>query len=105
VNYEETVERTVNFGLLIKAANNRDRLFALNVINDEKNESSVKNAEKTLHAAVATAAAADVRVLPLTRYDSDVATGISNVIKEQKLPIWFSHCSPTKVLRLRSFTI
>jgi hypothetical protein len=57
----------------------------LNVINDEKNESSVKNAEKTLHAAVATAAAADVRVLPLTRYDSDVATGISNVIKEQKI--------------------
>ncbi|WP_342086513.1 cation:proton antiporter [Dyadobacter sp. OTU695] len=85
VNYEETVERTVNFGLLIKAANNRNRLFALNVINDEKNESSVRNAEKTLHAAVATAAAADVQIQPLTRYDSDVATGISNVIKEQKI--------------------
>jgi Kef-type K+ transport system membrane component KefB len=85
VNYEETVEKSVNLGLLIKAAHNRDRLFALNVINDEKNESSVKNAEKTLHAAVTTAAAADVQVRPLTRYDSDVATGISNVIKEQKI--------------------
>ncbi|KQS32928.1 cation:proton antiporter [Dyadobacter sp. Leaf189] len=85
VNYEDTVEKMVNLSLLIKASHNRDRLFALNIINDEKNESSVKNAEKTLHTAVTTAAAADVRIQPLTRYDSDVASGISNVIKEQKI--------------------
>jgi len=85
VNYEETVEKIVNLGLLIKAANNEDRLFAINVINDEKNESSVKNAEKTLHIAVDTGAAADVKIQPLTRYDNDVASGISNVIKEQKI--------------------
>lgn len=85
VNYEETVEKIVNLSLLIKAEHNEDRLFALNVINDEKNESSVKNAEKTLHMAVDTAAAADVKIQPLTRYDHDVASGISNVIKEQKI--------------------
>lgn len=85
VNYEDTVEKTVNLGLLIKAAHNKNRLFALNIINDEKNESSVKNAEKTLHAAVTMAAAADVQIQPLSRYDSDVSTGISNVIKEQKI--------------------
>ncbi|SDG18288.1 Kef-type K+ transport system, membrane component KefB [Dyadobacter soli] len=98
VNYEETVETTVNLGLLTKAANNRDRLFALNVINDEKNESSVKNAEKTLHLAVTTAAAADVKVLPLTRYDSDVASGISNVIKEQKITDLILALQPDKGL-------
>ncbi|QRR00722.1 cation:proton antiporter [Dyadobacter sandarakinus] len=85
VNYEEIVEKIVNLGLLIKASHNDDRLFALNVINDEKNESSVKNAEKTLHIAVDTGAAADVKIQPLTRYDNDVATGISHVIKEQKI--------------------
>lgn len=85
VNYEDTVEKMVNLSLLIKASHNRDRLFALNIINDEKNESSVRNAEKTLHAAVVTAAAADVRMNPLTRYDIDVATGISHVIKEQRI--------------------
>ncbi|MDR6805011.1 Kef-type K+ transport system membrane component KefB [Dyadobacter sp. BE34] len=85
VNYEDAVEKSVNLGLLIKAGHNKDRLFALNVINDEKNESSVRNAEKTLHTAVTLAAAADVQIRPLTRYDSDVATGISNVIKEQKI--------------------
>ncbi|MCE7062317.1 cation:proton antiporter [Dyadobacter sp. CY343] len=85
INYEENVEKVVNLSLLIKASHNKDRLFALNVINDEKNESSVKNAEKTLHMAVTTAAAADVQIRPLTRYDSDVATGINNVIKEQRV--------------------
>ncbi|TLV03473.1 cation:proton antiporter [Dyadobacter luticola] len=98
VNYEETVEKTVNLGLLIKAANNKDRLFALNVINNEKNESSVKNAEKTLHEAVTTGAAADVRIQPLTRYDSDVSTGISNVIKEQKITDLILALQPDKGL-------
>lgn len=98
VNYEETVETTVNLGLLTRAANNRNRMFALNVINDEKNESSVKNAEKTLHVAVTTAAAADVQIQPLTRYDSDVATGISNVIKEQKITDLILALQPDKGL-------
>ena len=85
VNYEQTVEKLVNLSLLIKANHNEDRLIALNIINDEKNESSVKNAKKTLHIAVDTGASADVKIQPLTRYDNDVATGISNVIKEQNI--------------------
>lgn len=85
VNYDQTVEKLVNLSLLVKAKHNEDRLWALNVVNDEKNESSVKNAKKNLSIAVDTAAAADVKVLPLTRYDNDVATGISNVIKEQNI--------------------
>lgn len=98
LNYEETVEKSVNLGLLIKATHNRNRLFALNVINDEKNESSVRNAEKTLHAAVTMAAAADIRIQPLTRYDSDAATGISNVIKEQRITDLILALQPDKGL-------
>ncbi|WP_353718373.1 cation:proton antiporter [Dyadobacter sp. 676] len=85
VNYEDTVEKLVNLGLMIKAGHNDDRLFALNVVNDDKNESSVKNAEKTLHIATDTAAAADVTIRQVTRYDQDVSSGISNVIKEQRI--------------------
>ncbi len=85
VNHEETVERMVNLSLLLKAKSNDDRVFALNVINEDKNESSVKNAEKILHQATDTAAAADVQLQPLTRYDNDVITGIGNVVKEQKI--------------------
>lgn len=85
INYEATVERMVNLGILIKAHSNTDNVRALNVINEDKNESSVKNAEKILHHATVTAAAADVTVQPLKRYDNDVINGVNNVIKEQKI--------------------
>lgn len=85
VNHSETVEKMVNLSLIIKAKTNTDRIFALNVINEEKQESSVKNAEKILHNAVHIASAADVSLSPLTRYDNDVINGINNVIKEKKV--------------------
>lgn len=85
INHEETVERMVNLGILIKAHSNTEDLFALNVINEDKNESSVKNAEKLLHQAADTAAAADVKLQALKRYDNDVINGVNNVIKEQDI--------------------
>ncbi|UWX61043.1 cation:proton antiporter [Chryseobacterium oranimense] len=85
INYEETVERMVNLGILIKAHDNTENLFALNVINEDKNESSVKNAEKLLHQATDAAAAADVKMQALKRYDNDVINGVKNVIKEQNI--------------------
>ncbi|OVE55914.1 cation:proton antiporter [Chryseobacterium mucoviscidosis] len=85
LNYEATVERMVNLGILIKAHSNTENIFALNVINEDKNESSVKNAEKLLHSATDTAAAADVKLQPLKRYDNDVINGVNNVIKEQNI--------------------
>ncbi|MGE4513805.1 MAG: cation:proton antiporter, partial [Chryseobacterium sp.] len=85
LNYEETVERMVNLVIMIKAQSNTEDLFALNVINEDKNESSVKNAEKLLHQATDTAAAADVKMQALKRYDNDVVNGINNVIKEQNI--------------------
>jgi len=75
----------VNLGILIKAHSNTENLFALNVINEEKNESSEKNADKLLHQATDTAAAADVKIQPLKRYDNDVIIGVNNVIKEQNI--------------------
>ncbi|MEI7488662.1 MAG: cation:proton antiporter [Chryseobacterium sp.] len=85
INHEETVERMVNLGILVKAHSNTEDLFALNVINEDKNESSVKNAEKLLHQAVDAAAAADVKLQSLKRYDNDVINGVNNVIKEQNI--------------------
>lgn len=84
VNHEETVEKMVNLGLIIKTSSNKE-LYAVNVINEEANESSVKNAEKILDAAVKGASAADVKLNPITRHDNDTAGGISNVIKEKEI--------------------
>ena len=85
INYEDTVEKMVNLGVMIKTDGNEKRLLALNVINEDKNDSSIKNAEKILDEAVDLAAAADVTLHPVTRYDNDVIEGINNVIKEQKI--------------------
>jgi len=85
LNYEDTVDKMVNLGLIIKTQSNKDKLFALNVINEDKSESSSKNAEKLLGAAVNMAAAADVKLNPITRHDNDVVAGINNVVKEQNI--------------------
>ncbi|AWK06666.1 sodium:proton antiporter [Flavobacterium crocinum] len=84
VNHEETLEKMVNLGLLVKTATNKE-LYAVNVINEDANESSVKNAEKILDTAVKAASAADVVLHPITRHDNDTAGGISNVIKEKEI--------------------
>lgn len=85
VNHGNTVEKMVNLGLLIKSKSNKDKIFALNIINEEKSESSSKNAEKLLGAAVNMGAAADVKINPITRYDNDVIAGVNNVVKEQNI--------------------
>ncbi|MDO5615340.1 MAG: cation:proton antiporter, partial [Cruoricaptor ignavus] len=85
INYADTVEPMTNLALLTKSKNNKDNLFALNIINEEKNESSEKHAEKLLHKAEEISAAADLQLNTLMRYDSDVINGINNEIKEHKI--------------------
>lgn len=85
IKYQSMVDVMVNLSLLLKAKTNTENLFALNVVNEEKNESSVKNAEKVLKEAEDAAAAADVKLQSIMRYDYDVISGINNVIKEKKI--------------------
>ncbi|MCI9845455.1 cation:proton antiporter [Flavobacterium pectinovorum] len=85
LNHENTVEKLVNLGLLIKTQTNKEGLFALNIINEDKSESSSKNAEKLLGVSVNIASGADVKLNPITRYDNDVVSGINNVVKEQNI--------------------
>lgn len=85
LNMPETVEYMVNLAVIVKSKANKDNVYALNVINEERNESSVRNAEKIIQEAVSVGAAADVAVGGLTRYDQDVIDGVNNVIKEKKV--------------------
>lgn len=85
VNHEDTVGKMVNLSLLVRTQNDSHKLFALNVINEDKSESSSKNAEKLLSTAVNLAAGADVTLNPITRYDNNVVAGINNVVKEQNI--------------------
>lgn len=85
INNEEITMKMVNLGLLIKKKHNKNGLFAMNIINEEMNESSQKNAEKILDSAVKTGAGADTVITPIKRYDSTVVSGINNVIKEKDI--------------------
>ncbi|MFC0776994.1 cation:proton antiporter [Flavobacterium sp. HJSW_4] len=85
INHESTVEKLVNLGLLIKTKSNHNSIYALNVISEQKNESSAKNAEILLDKTVKMGAAADTKIIPITRHDHDVVSGINNVIKEQHI--------------------
>src|SRR5690606_8325929 len=85
INSEQMTEKIINLGWLMRTKSKEDQLYALNIISEDKNESSVKNAAKILEAAVKLAAAADVQVQPITRHDNEVVAGINNVIKEKNI--------------------
>ena len=82
INEKSTVDPLTSLALLLRSKSARENLFAVNIINEEKNDSSKKNAETILGLAVRNGAATDIKITPLTRYDTDVMSGISNVIKE-----------------------
>ncbi len=85
VNHKSTIDSMTSLAMLLKSKKAKGDIYALNIINEEKNESSRKNAETLLELTVDTGAAADVKITPLTRYDNDIITGISNVIKEYNI--------------------
>ena len=82
VNHVNTVDPMTNLAMLIKSKTATDNIFAVNIINEETNDSSKKNAETLLNQVVEIAASADVKITPVTRYDTEIIEGINNVIKE-----------------------
>lgn len=79
----ETLEELINLALVIKDNKQKDGIIALNVINDN-NESSNKEVQgkRNLEKAAMIAAAADVEIERVSRYDLNIASGIIHTIKE-----------------------
>ncbi|OWK75084.1 sodium:proton antiporter [Flavobacteriaceae bacterium JJC] len=98
LHYEKTVAAMTNLALLLKSKKNTENLFAINVINNDSNESSEKNAGKVLDNSVTIGASADVKITPLKRFDNDVQAGISNEIKEHKITDLIIAVDPDKGL-------
>ena len=82
VNHINTVDPMTNLAMLIKSKTATDNIFAVNIINEETNDSSKKNAKTLLNQVVEIGASADVKITPVTRYDTEIIEGINNVIKE-----------------------
>lgn len=86
IGYSENLDELINLSVLIKRKDNRNGLFALNVIDNQNPDSGACNkAEKILEKAQKTASASDIQLNSLLRYDVNVPNAIISVIKENKI--------------------
>ncbi|MDR0206526.1 MAG: cation:proton antiporter [Bacteroidales bacterium] len=86
VDDNEMTEELVNLALIVKSKSNKKSFYALNIIDNENADPLTdKNAKKILDKAAVTAAAADVHLHELIRYDLNIVNGITSVVKEHKI--------------------
>ncbi len=79
----DTIDNLVGLALVIKDPKQKEELVALNVINDN-NDSQTKELQgkRNLERTAMVAAAADVSVRMVSRYDLNIASGIIHTMKE-----------------------
>lgn len=79
----ETIENLVNMALIMKEPRRKDGLTTLSVINDSNaSEARLTQGKRYLERSAKVAAAADVSVDTVTRFDLNVASGIIHAMKE-----------------------
>ncbi len=86
ISNPDTIVDLVSIALIFKESKTKDGLIALNVVNDH-NSSGVKVAQgkKYLEKTAMLAAAADVTMHTVSRYDLDIVSGIIHTIKEHNI--------------------
>lgn len=86
ISNPDTVEELINFSTIIKSNNNKNGLYALNiVINDTSTAEEKIKSKKILEKAVDMAASTDIYLQRLLRYDLNIINGITGVIKENNI--------------------
>jgi Kef-type K+ transport system membrane component KefB len=86
VSNMDNVSELINLSLLLKAPGKSSTLYALNVINNSRLEEEAEaKGQKVLKRALVTAAAADEKVVPLLRYDSNILNAIISSTREYKI--------------------
>lgn len=86
VSNPETVDELIHLSTLIRSKKNKTGLFGLNVVNNTTADPDAeKKAKKVLEKAAVTAAATDIHLTGLLRYDLNIVNGIASVIKEHRI--------------------
>lgn len=86
VRNPETIDDLIQLSAIIKSKNNKNELYALNIINSINDQSADEAAsKKILDKAVHAASAADIYLNALMRYDVNYTNGILSVIKEHNI--------------------
>ncbi len=85
-NNEKTTDELINLGITVKSKNNRDGLYALNIVDNNSTDGAAdKKATTILNKAAITASATDNQLHQLLRYDLNLINGITSVVKEHKI--------------------
>ena len=86
VRNPETIDELIHLSAIIKSKNNKNDLYALNIINSINDQaSSEASSRKILDKAVHAASSADIYLNALMRYDVNYTNGILSVIKEHNI--------------------
>lgn len=82
----ETLKDLVDLSLIIKSKNNRENLYALNIIKSTESTPKIeRESHKLLEEAVKLGAEADTVIQPLSRYDMNILNGILGVVKKHSI--------------------
>ena len=82
----ESVTDLIDFGLILKPKDSQIPVYALHVVSDESENSKDQSAgKKMMDKAVNHAIATNNTIIPLTRFDMNIANGIVYTIKEQNI--------------------
>ncbi len=92
LDQEDTIEDMVNYSALLRPKNTITNLFTLHIRTKEDNISSSK---KLLDKTQITGAALDTSIIPLARFDNNIANGICSSIKESVITDAFFGLSAT----------
>jgi Kef-type K+ transport system membrane component KefB len=83
ISNPDTIEELINLSTIIASKNNKKKLYALNIINNDTSDPDAdEKANKLLEKADFTAASIDIQLNKLLRYDINISNGITGVIKE-----------------------
>ncbi len=87
VSNPETLGELINLSVILKSKENKKGLYALNIINTNKQGITDPDtkAQKILEKAVIAASATDIQLNKLLRFDTNIVNGISAVIREQNI--------------------
>lgn len=86
LGHEKNVDELTSLAIALRSRNKEGGMMALHVIPSDSASPSAENAAtRLLEQAVKTASAMDTELVPLTRYDYDVVSGIKHTVKEQKI--------------------
>lgn len=82
----DTAEELLNLSITIRSKQNQSSLYALSIIDsDSLDDAAEKRASRVMDKARATAAATDIPLQELIRYDLNIVNGITGVVREHRM--------------------